>query len=100
MRSHADDRDDLLKDMGADNFYKDEEMFGSYWDIEPPLEYLYVYTVFMELYRTVEERINFSDIESWQNVRGVRLTQYEVSLIIQMNGWASSEIAKLRDSGD
>ena len=100
MRSNADDRDDLLKDMDCESFFTNEEAFGRYWDIYPPVEFTYIYSVFMELYRTCDERISFIDIDAWQKVRDVRLTQYEVSLIIQMNGWASDEIGKLRDEGD
>ena len=100
MRSNMEDREDVIRTVGADTFFSDKETFGAYWDIPVPVEYLYVYSVFMELYRTCNERISFQDIRAWQDVRGVRLTQYEVSLIISMNGWASEEIAELRDSED
>ena len=89
-----------MRTIGAEEFFTNKEAYGDYWDIQPPEEFAWIFQVFMELYRTVDERISFPDISAWQKVRGIRLSQYEVTLIMAMNGWAASEIAKLRDSED
>lgn len=100
MRSNLEDREDALKVIDEADFFTNEEAYGKYWDIPIPVEYLYVFSVFMEIYRTCEERISFPDIKAWEEIRDVKLTQYEVSTILQMNMWAADEIAKLRDSED
>ena len=85
--------------MGEAEFFSDES-YGEFWDIEPPEEFEWIYRTFLEIYRTCDERISFTDIKSWSDLRCVRLTQYEVDLIIAMNAWAADEISMLRDGED
>ncbi|MBR6079926.1 MAG: hypothetical protein IKP60_07205 [Treponema sp.] len=94
-RSNLDDREDTARMIGEEEFFTNEEYSG-YWDIAPPDEFAWIFFVFMEIYRTCDERMSFSDIEAWQNVRATRLSQYEVGLLLDMAGWAADEVSELR----
>ena len=99
MRSNFDDRKDLIKDLGEEEFLSNDA-YKHLRDIPPPKCFNYIYNVFIELYNGSKEMITFTDIDCWCRVRKTNLSQYEVDLIRRMSVWADSAISELKESED
>lgn len=87
----------MIKTMGKESFekspYKDE-----YKTINPPLSFLYLFNIFIELYNNSKEGcITWNDIYSYCQLKKIQLHQWEISLIIKCKGWANSEISILKE---
>ena len=83
--------------MGEKDFY---EIHPEYEPIEPPICFLYIYKISMELYNGCKEKITYIDIDCYTRLKGIKLTQYELSLIEQMSVWADKAIEELKKEGD
>lgn len=79
-----------------DNFEQVELTTGKwpkgYEPIQPPDEAMGIWDTFWELRQTVPAgmggpcRISFGEIDAWQRVRGVRLGNFLVDIILKMDG--------------
>ena len=95
MRSNYDDRCDVIRDLGAEEFYGNEAYSGL-WDIEPPVCFSYIYRVFIELYNGSKEKVTWRDIAAYCEVRKTLLSQYEVDLVRKMSVWADEAVDELK----
>lgn len=83
--------------MGEDYFYSHDE-FSNLYDIEIPPFFAFEFGVFMELYNlSGDDGLRWEDIHAWELVRGERLSQFDVDIILKMNSWASQTISELRN---
>ena len=95
-RTNLEDRQDAIRQCGEDVCY--ENKANEYlFDISPPDCFVYLFSVFVELYSGSTEKITHQDIESYCNIRRCTLSQYELDIIWKMNYWANSEIAKMQE---
>lgn len=99
-RTNLDDRNDVIRTIGREEFYSNEEAYGEYWDVTPPSCFLWIFGVFRELYVSCGDRIGFQDICAWEHAYGIRLTTYELDLLQAMGSWAADEIAELREDAE
>lgn len=79
------------------NEFLTNEAYSGLRDIDPPVCFSYIYSVFIELYNGCREKITWQDLQSWSIVRKCELSQYEVELIRKMSVWADEAIAELKD---
>lgn len=83
--------------MGEKDFY---EVHPEFQPIYPPICFAFIYKVFMELYNGCKEKITYVDIDCYTRLKGIHLTQYQLSLIEQMSAWADGAIEELKKEGD
>lgn len=94
-RCNAEDREDLIKDLGREEFEASRH-YEELRDIPPPPCMAFVFEAFIELYNmSGEGGITFADIETYRRVRRVELSQYEIDCLIKCRGWAQREINRL-----
>jgi hypothetical protein len=66
-------------------------------DIDPPVIFLYLFNIFIDLFSHCVEKITYQDICSYCTVRKTELSLYEIDLLLQMNTWAKQEINALTE---
>lgn len=86
--------------MGEKCFWSIESNREAYSEPDVPDCFAFVFCSFMEIYSASRDGVTWPDIYCYEQVRGVKFTQYETSLILKCMGWASGKINELRDSSD
>ena len=66
-------------------------------EIEPPIRFLYLFNIFIDLFSHCTEKITYQDVEAYCSVRKTELSLYEIDLLFQMNTWAKQEINALTE---
>lgn len=78
--------------MGKEEFLACGQFKELYEPVVPPF-FVFLYQMFVELYR---EDMTWQEVESYCRLRGIRLTQYEMDVIIRMKGWAYEQIEAMK----
>lgn len=102
QRSNLDDRNELIKGIGEEEFYRNAN-YKQFWDYPCPFCFLFIFKVFLELYNgctvvggfSAFKHITWQDIESYCKIRKLELTQLEIDYLLKIKGWASDEIYNL-----
>ena len=84
--------------MGEDAFNKSEQ-YDYLKDILPPVCFVYIFNIFMELWgnKSTDNSFTWTDLKSYCDMRKIELRQYEISLIMKCKSWANNEISKLKE---
>lgn len=61
---------------------------------------MFVFNSFLEIYSCCHENITWTDIYSYAIIRKIDFRQTEIDYILKCNGWANSQIQKMRDKAD
>ena len=97
MRTNVEDRDEAIELIGVDEFYsvKENEQYRS---LPIPIFFTRLFSIFIEIENLKGESLTWNILESYCKIRNVKLTQYEIELIIKMNSWASEERNALQNT--
>lgn len=106
VRANIEDRNDIIKTVGKQEFYSNEN-YEYLWDIQIPPCFLFIFNVFLELYShcsasgfSSQKNVTWQDIESYCHVRKLELTQLEVSYLLFIAETASKAIDELEKDDD
>ena len=92
-----------MKDLG-------KECFEEVLEECPHLEYLkdpdipfcfvFIFNSFIEIFNNSHETMTWTDIYSYAIMRKIDFTQTEIDYILKCNGWANTQINKMRNEED
>ena len=69
-----------------------------YKDIPIPVFFSWIFSVYIEVEKMCgEDGLSWSELLAYCNLRGIRLTQYELTIIGLIHLWASDERYKIRE---
>ena len=69
-------------------------------DPDIPFCFLFIFNSFLEIYNCCNEIMTWTDILSYAIIRNIKFTQTEVDYILKCNGWANTQIKKMRDEAE
>ena len=99
-RTNAKDREDAITAMGEKAFWSVESNRNIYADPDVPLLFEFIFNSFIEIFNASGESVTWTDIYSYEKVRKIDFTQYEVNLIIKCISWANSKISEMRKENE
>ena len=98
-RTNADDRDELIEQIGKECFEESKE-FDYLRDPNIPFCFMFVFTAFLEIYNCSGEAITWTDIYSYGIIRHIQFRQREIDYILKCNNWANEQMKKMRDEAE
>ncbi len=92
----------MIKQLGEETFYSNEK-YSELFDIECPICFLFIFHTFFEIYShctisggfECKKTITWQDIESYCNLRNMKLSQLELSYLLKIIKWVEEEINEL-----
>lgn len=86
----------MIDSIGEEEFLNSTEYEYLQEPKVPPC-FVWVYTVFIEIYNHCGETLTWSEIKAYCDLRQIVLSQLEIDYILKMNGWANSKIKEMRE---
>ena len=98
-RTNAEDRAELIKDLGKECF-EENESFDYLRDPDIPYCFLFIFNSFIEIYNHCQETMTWTDILSYAIIRNIKFKQTEIDYILKCNDWANAKIKEMRDKAE
>lgn len=74
-----------------------DKNYSMYHEPKVPSCFLWLYTVFLEIYAHSGESITWTTIESYGNIRNVKFNQFEIDYLLKMSSWAENKKSEMRE---